>query len=73
MMGKVADLGIDDEFRQKVQDGVQPGTSAVVGIFSQVTPDKALAALAPYGGQVLQTSLTAEAEEEISKALAQAR
>lgn len=71
-MGKAAEIGIDDEFRQKVQDVLQPGTSAVVLVFSKVTPDKALAALAPYGGTVLRTSLTEEAEQEISKALASA-
>jgi len=70
LLGKAADMGIDDEFRQRVQDVLKPGTSAVVIIFSKVTPDKALAALAPYGGELLRTSLTAEAEEEITKALA---
>ena len=70
MMGKVADMGIDEDFRRRVQDVLQPGTSAVVMVFSKVTPDKALEALAPYGGQVLRTSLTHEAEEEITKALA---
>ena len=69
-MGKVADMGIDDEFRSKVQDVLQPGTSAVVLLFSKVTPDKALTALAPYGGTVLRTSLTDEAEQELTKALA---
>jgi uncharacterized membrane protein len=72
LMGKAADMGIDDEFRQKVQDVLKPGSSAVVLIFNKATPDKALAALAPYGGEVLRTSLTAEAEEEISRALSQA-
>jgi uncharacterized membrane protein len=72
LLGKAADMGIDDEFRQKVQDVLKPGSSAVVLIFSKVTPDKALAALAPYGGEVLRTSLTAAAEEEITKALAHA-
>ena len=70
VMGKVADMGIDDDFRQKVQDVLQPGMAAVVLIFSKVTPDKALDKLAPYGGEVLRTSLSDEAEEEISKALA---
>jgi len=70
LMGKAADMGIDAEFRQKVQDVMTPGASAVVLIFSKVTPDKALAALAPYGGEVLRTSLSAEAEEEITRALA---
>jgi len=69
IMGKIADMGIDDEFRSKVQDVLKPGTSAVVMIFNKVTPDKAIEALAPFGGTVLRTSLTHEAEEEIEKAL----
>jgi uncharacterized membrane protein len=69
LMGKAADMGIDDEFRSRVQNVLKPGSSGVVIIFNKVTPDKALAALAPYGGEVLQTSLTKEAEEEIAKAL----
>jgi len=69
LMGKAADMGIDDDFRKKVQDVMKPGSSALLLIFSKVTPDKALAALGPYGGEVLRTSLTAEAEEEINKAL----
>ena len=73
MMGKVADMGIDDEFRKRVQDVLQPGSSAVVMLFSKVTPDKALEAMAPFGGQVLRTSLTHEAEAEITKALAGGR
>jgi uncharacterized membrane protein len=70
MMGKVADMGIDDDFRKRVQDVLKPGSSAVVIMFSKVTPDRALDALAPFGGEVLRTSLTHEAEEEITKALA---
>jgi uncharacterized membrane protein len=73
MMGKVADMGIDDDFRRRVQDVLQPGKAAVVIVFSEVTPDKALEALAPYGGELLRTSLSHEAEEEITKTLAHAR
>jgi uncharacterized membrane protein len=69
IMGKAADMGIDEEFRGKVQDVLKPGTSAVVLIFNKVTADKAIEALAPYGGEVLRTSLSKEAEEELTKAL----
>ena len=71
-LGKAADMGIDDQFREKVQGVLQPGHSAVVLLFNKVTPDKALAALAPYGGQVLRTSLSEEAEAELTKALSRA-
>jgi uncharacterized membrane protein len=72
LAGKAADMGLDEEFRRRVQDVLQPGSSAVVLIFSKATADKALEKLAPYGGEVLRTSLSKEAEEEITKALAHA-
>ena len=62
------DLGIKDEFKQRVQDLVQPGTSAILVIVRKVTPDKFLDALRPYGGTVLQTSLTSDAEQGLMKA-----
>jgi uncharacterized membrane protein len=48
---------------------VQPGTSAIFVVIRKVTRDKFLAGLWPYGGTVLRTSLTHEAEQELMKAL----
>ncbi|HLM89892.1 MAG TPA: DUF1269 domain-containing protein, partial [Streptosporangiaceae bacterium] len=47
--GAAGDLGIKDEFRQRVQDMLQPGTSAIMVIVRKVTPDKFIEALKPYG------------------------
>jgi len=52
-----------------VRDMLQPGTSALFLIVEQVTPDKAVEALSRYGGTVLKTSLSAEAEKELQEAL----
>jgi uncharacterized membrane protein len=71
LMAKLPESGID-EFRSRVQQVLAPGGSAVVLSFSNVMPDKALAALAPYGGEVLQRSLTLEVEHEIRAALGSA-
>ena len=68
-LGSATDLGIKDEFKQRVQDLVQPGTSAILMVVRKATPDKVLEALRPYGGTVLQTSLTREAEQQLMKAL----
>ena len=68
-LGAAGDLGIKDEFKLRVQDLVQPGMSAILVIVRKVTPDKFLDALRPYGGTVLQTSLTRDAEQELMKAL----
>ena len=68
-LGAAGALGIQDDFKRRVQDLVQPGTSAILVIVRKVTPDKFLEALRPYGGTVLQTSLTHEAEQQLMKAL----
>ena len=68
-LGAGGDLAIKDDFKQRVQDLVQPGTSAIMVILRKATPDKFLDALRPYGGTVLQTSLTRDAEQELMKAL----
>jgi uncharacterized membrane protein len=68
-LGAAGNLGIKDDFRQRVQDLVQPGTSAILVIVRKVTPDKFLEALQPYGGTVLRTSLPHEAEQKLMMAL----
>jgi len=69
LMGKLTRIGIDKEFESRVRDVLQPGTSALFLIVEQVTPDKAVEALSRYGGTVLKTSLSAEAEKELQEAL----
>jgi uncharacterized membrane protein len=69
LMGKVAKSSVDQEFERQVRDLVQPGTSALFMVIDKVTPDKAVEALRKYGGTVLKSSLTKEAEEELQKAL----
>jgi uncharacterized membrane protein len=68
-IGVGTDMGIKDDFRQRVQELVQPGTSALLVIARRVTPDKFTEALRPYGGTVLKTSLPHDAEHQLMKAL----
>jgi uncharacterized membrane protein len=69
LFGVITKAGIDAEFQQRVRDMVQPGTSALFLIVDKITPDKALQALGKFGGQVLKTSLSKDAEEQIQEAL----
>ena len=69
LMGKVAKVGIDKQFEQQVKDMVQPGTSALFLVVEQATPDKAVEAMAPFGGTVLKSSLSKDAEKELQDAL----
>jgi len=69
LMGKVEKVGIDKEFEKQVKDMVQPGTSALFLVIEHATPDKAVEAMAPFGGKVLKSSLSKDAEKELQEAL----
>jgi uncharacterized membrane protein len=69
VMGHVSKAGIDEEFQNQVRDMLKPGTSALFMVVEQMTTDKALAAVSKYGGTVLKTSLSKEAEKQLQDAL----
>ena len=69
LFGTLEKAGIDRGFQQEVRDMVRPGTSALFLIVDKVTPDKAIEALAKFGGHVLKTSLSREAEKQLQEAL----
>jgi uncharacterized membrane protein len=69
LMGKVAKSGVNKEFQNQVRDMLQPGTSALFLVIEKVTPDKAIEALGRFGGTVLKSSLSKEAEAELQAAL----
>lgn len=66
--GAAGDIGIKDDFKRRVQDLVQPRTSAILVVVRKATPDKFVKALRPYGGTALRTSLPRDAEH-LMKAL----
>jgi len=69
IMGKVEKSGVDKEFQNQVRDMVQPGTSALFLVVEKVTPDKAVDGLSRFGGTVLKSSLSKDAEHELQDAL----
>ncbi|MEU6933335.1 DUF1269 domain-containing protein [Streptomyces sp. NPDC046374] len=70
LIGKLNQMGVDNKFRGKVQEILRPGSSAVVIMASKVTEDRFAAAMAPFGGTVLKTSLSEENEKELAEQLA---
>lgn len=68
-LGAAENLGIKDDFKQRVQDMLEPGTSAILVILRKATYDKFVEALRPYGGTILRTSLSHEAEQQLMKIL----
>jgi uncharacterized membrane protein len=69
VMGKIGKSGIDKGFQDQVREQVKPGTSALFLIVEQMTADKALEGLSKFGGTVIKTSLSKEAEAELQKEL----
>ena len=69
LMGKITKTGIDNAFQDQVRDMLKPGTSALFLMVEKVTPDKAVEALSKFGGTVLKTSLSKDAEKELQKEL----
>ncbi|MEV5570251.1 DUF1269 domain-containing protein [Spirillospora sp. NPDC052269] len=68
-MGAATDIGINDRFMRQLGEGLRPGAAAVFLLITKSTPDKVLPELAHFGGQVIQTSLSEEQEEQLREAL----
>ncbi|HZR53343.1 MAG TPA: DUF1269 domain-containing protein [Streptosporangiaceae bacterium] len=69
LMGTFNKSGIDAQFRDRVEHLLEPGHSAVVIMASKVTEDKFTAAMQPFGGTVLKTSLSDSDEKELAEEL----
>ncbi|MFN7145249.1 MAG: DUF1269 domain-containing protein [Myxococcota bacterium] len=67
--GKLSDFGIEDRFVRDLAATLPPGSSAVFVLVRRATPDKLLAELGRYGGTVLRTSLSHDAEARLQAAL----
>jgi uncharacterized membrane protein len=70
LFGLLGRSGINEAFRAQVHEMLQPGHAAVVVMASQITEDRFAAALTPFGGTVLKTSLSESAERELADAMA---
>ena len=69
LIGHVSKAGVDQAFQNQVREMLKPGTSALFMVVEQMTTDKAMDALSKYGGTVLKTSLSKEAEKQLQDAL----
>ena len=67
LMGRLAKSGIDSAFRDRVRSMLSPGKAAVVIMASKLTQDKFAEAMRPFGGEILQTSLSTEDEKELAE------
>lgn len=68
-VGALTDVGVDDSFARRLGDQLEPGRAALLVLIRRSTPDEILSQIEQYGGHVLQTSLTGEAEERLREAV----
>jgi uncharacterized membrane protein len=71
--GALSDVGINDDFMKELARGLQPNSSVLFLLVRKATPDKVLPEIRPYGGKILQTSLSHEDESRLQAALSEAR
>jgi len=67
--GAMTDIGVDDAFMKELGTKLAEGGAAVIVLVRKSTPDKVLPRIKEYGGHVLQSSLSQEAEDDLRTAL----
>jgi uncharacterized membrane protein len=71
--GALRDVGIDDGVMKKMAETLKPGTAALCVLIRQMTADKVLAEIKPFGGKVIKTNLCNENESKLRAALESAK
>jgi len=67
LIGKFNQSGINAQFRDRVQHLIEPGHSAVVIMAAKITEDKFGMAMRPFGGTILQASMSDTDEKELAE------
>ena len=68
-MGAMSDLGVDDKFMKELGGKLEPGSAALMVLVAEGEPDKVLPRMEKFGGEVLQTSLSDEADARLRESL----
>ena len=67
--GALTDIGVDDKFMKDLGANLGDGGAAIIVLVRKSTPDKVVPRIKEYGGHLLQTSLSQEAEDDLRAAL----
>ena len=70
--GALSDVGINDDFMKDLAGKLDDGKAALFVLVRSMTADKVLKEIAPFGGEILQTSLDESKEQVLRNALQQA-
>jgi uncharacterized membrane protein len=69
--GKMADIGVNDNFMKELGAKMPPGGVALIALGSTDARDKLIERLRPYGGDLVQTSLSGDEEEHLRAAMSE--
>ena len=69
LSGKMSDVGVNDKFMKELGANLPAGGAALIALGSTDARDKIIERLRPYGGEILQTSLSSEEEKQLRAAL----
>jgi uncharacterized membrane protein len=72
-VGSAQDFGVDDNFMRQVGQKLTPGAAALFVLVKDSVPEKVIPQVAPFGGQLIQTSLSTEDETHLREAVQAAR
>lgn len=72
LSGALSDYGINDDFIRKIGGTLKENKSALFLLVRKAQPEKVLAELSGYRGEVIHSSLSPEQEEKLQKAIADA-
>jgi uncharacterized membrane protein len=65
----MSDVGVNDDFVKDLGAKLQPGAAALIVLGSTDARDKVIERVKPYGGDVIQTSLSDAEEEQLRSML----
>ncbi|MCT9079146.1 DUF1269 domain-containing protein [Streptomyces fulvoviolaceus] len=71
--GVFTDTGINDDFMKDLSQNLRPGAGALFVLVKTAAEDKVLPELTPFGGQLVQTSLSKADEEALRETIAAAQ
>jgi uncharacterized membrane protein len=71
LAGPLGDIGIDDDFIERVRGEVTEGNSALFTLTSEAKLDKVVDELKAYDFEIVSTNLSAEQEQKLREAFAQ--
>jgi uncharacterized membrane protein len=69
LAGKMSDTGVNDQFMKQLGAALQPGGAALIALGRGEARDKLIERVRPYGGEIIQTSLSSDEEEHLRAAM----